>query len=115
MTERGVRRLISITVLGAGDSMRHATFVYRYIIGPFVLGNVLEDKNRQKDEIRRSELDWIMIRPAMLTDDPARNSYRILTDQPGVVSEITRADLAAFALAQIESERYLREAVTIGY
>lgn len=115
MEGHGVRRFVCVTVLGAGDSKRHASFFYNRVASPFFLDRVLEDKERQEEVIRRSSLDWVMVRPPRLTDKPPRGDYRVLVDEPGVVSEISRADLADFVLTQLEDDRYLRRAPAVGY
>lgn len=74
MTRGGVRRLVCITGLGAGDSRGHGGLVYDRLILPVLLRNVYRDKDRQEVAIRASSLDWVIVRPVVLTDDPARGT-----------------------------------------
>jgi len=110
MQTGGVKRLIAITGIGAGDSKGHGGFVYDKIVGPAMLGQVYKDKDRQEDVIRASDLDWTIVRPAQLTDGPARHAYQVLTDLTDVTAhKIARADVAAFMLDELERGTYIRQ------
>ena len=116
MEKHGVRRFVCITGIGAGDSKGHGGFLYDKIILPFLLKNVYKDKDRQEAEIRKSNLDWIIVRPAQLTNGPAKGKYRVLTDLTGLtVGKISRADVAGFVLEQLSSDRYVRKTPLIAY
>jgi putative NADH-flavin reductase len=71
MTRSGVRRLVCISALGVGDSRGHGGFVFDRLFQPLLLSQAYKDKGRQEAAIRASPLDWVIVRPAMLTDDPA--------------------------------------------
>jgi putative NADH-flavin reductase len=47
MKKHGVRRLVCLTGVGAGDSKGHVGFLYDRIFLPLVLRNQYEDKERQ--------------------------------------------------------------------
>lgn len=110
MKQAGVRRLICVTGIGAGDSRGHGGFLYDRLFGPFVLKAVYDDKNRQETLIQASDVDWTIVRPGFLTNQPATKHYRVLTDLSGVVAgRISRADVAHFILEELKSGRYLRQ------
>lgn len=116
MTNHGVRRLICITGIGAGDSRGQAGFLYDKFVLPLFLKRIYDDKDRQEDLIRRSDRDWVIVRPGFLTNGPATRNYRVLTDLTGVtVGRISRADVAAFMLGQLQSDRYLRRTPVLTY
>jgi putative NADH-flavin reductase len=116
METHGVRRLVCITGIGAGDSKGHGGFLYDNIIFPWFAKETYADKDRQEALIRESSLDWIVVRPASFTNGPQRGNLRALTDLNGVtIRSISRADAAAFVLAQLRSDTYLRQTPLIGY
>lgn len=116
MTKHGVRRLICITGIGAGDSRGHGGFFYDKIILPIFLKRIYQDKDKQEELIRKSDRDWTIVRPGFLTNGPSTGSYRVLTDLTGAtVGQISRADVAAFMLAQLSSDRYLRQTPLLTY
>ena len=109
MTHNGVRRLVCISALGVGDSRGHGGFVFDRLFLPLLLSEAYKDKERQEAAIRASPLDWILVRPAMLTDDPARGSARAITDLARVKGgKIARADAAQFVVDQLTTDTYLR-------
>jgi len=117
MTRQGVRRLVAITGIGAGDSKGHGGFFYDQIIYRFFTKPIYEDKDRQEELIRSSDLDWTIVRPASFTDRSQPGAkLRVFTDLRGVtVKSISRADTAAFVLEQVTSDRWLRQAPLVGY
>src|SRR5262245_41515230 len=65
MRERGVRRLVAVTGLGAGDSRGHGGFLYDAIAFPLVLKRMYDDKDVQEQMIKESGLDWTIVRPGL--------------------------------------------------
>jgi putative NADH-flavin reductase len=115
MNKHGVRRLVCITGIGAGESKGHVGFLYDRIMLPFVVKNIYEDKNRQEEAIKQSDLDWVIVRPARLTDEPAKGEYRVYLGGSYTAKTISRADVAAFMLAQLTDETYVHKMPVISY
>ena len=116
MTRHGVRRLVCITGMGAGDSRGHGGFLYDRLILPLLLHNVYRDKDRQEALIRASSLDWVIVRPTLLNDDKARCRVRALTDLAGFRGgNIARADVARFVVDQLTNDSWLRQTPLISW
>jgi putative NADH-flavin reductase len=114
LREHGVRRLIVATTMGAGDSGKHADFYYRYIFAPTFLRGAVKDKEQMECELAPTDIDWIVVRPAVLTNDKLTGRVKVFTRATGAEAHrIARADVAAFMLDQLTSDKYLRQAVTI--
>jgi putative NADH-flavin reductase len=114
MREHGVRRLIVATTMGVGDSSKHAHFYFRYIFAPTFLRGAVKDKDQMECELALTNIDWVVVRPAVLTNGHPTGQVRVLTRQTGgKARSIARADTAAFMLDQLASQKYLRQAVTI--
>lgn len=116
MTRAGVKRLVCVTGIGAGDSKGHGGFVYDKIIQPLLLNEIYKDKTRQEEVVRASGLAWTIVRPAQLTNGPKAGSFRTLTDLKGVTAtKISRADVAAYILSIIGEAKTLGQAVLMTY
>ncbi len=116
MAEHGVRRLLCITGIGAGDSQGHGGFLYDRIFQPLLLRTIYEDKDRQEALIRANATDWTIVRPAFLTNGPLTRHYRVLTDLAGVTAgRISRADVAHFLLAELAANRYVGQTPLLTY
>lgn len=110
MARSGVRRLICISALGVGDSRGHGGFVFDRLFQPLLLRHAYKDKGRQEAAIRASSLDWVIVRPAMLTNDPARGSVRAIVDLAGVNGgKVARADVARFVVEQLAKDTWLKQ------
>jgi uncharacterized protein YbjT (DUF2867 family) len=103
MKDAGVKRLVSVTGLGAGDSRGHGGLAYDRVIFPLLLKRVYDDKDVQEWIVRSSGLDWTIARPGLLTNDPITNHYRVLTaSKDWRFGMISRANVADFLVRQIE-------------
>jgi len=99
----GVKRLIIVTGLGAGESRGHGSLLYDAIIFPLLLKRVYDDKDVQEWIVRSSGLDWIIVRPGLLKNSAATGSYRVLTaPRDWRFGMISRADVADFLVRQID-------------
>jgi len=102
MKAAGVKRLIAVTGIGAGNSRGHGGLLYDTVVFPLLLKRVYEDKDVQEWIIRSSGLDWTIARPGLLTDRPATDRYRVLTaSKDWRFGAISRADVADFLVRQI--------------
>ena len=116
MAELGVRRLVCITGIGAGDSKGHGGFLYDWIFNPLLLKTIYQDKDRQEALIRASETDWTIVRPGFLTNGPLTGKYRVITDLSGITAgKISRADVAHFMLTELSAHRYLGQTPLLTY
>ena len=103
MKAAGVKRLIAVTGLGAGDSRGHGGLLYDAVVFPLLLKRVYDDKNVQEWIIKSSGLDWTIVRPGLLTNSPATGQYRVLTaPNDWRFGTISRADVADFIVRQID-------------
>jgi len=110
MKRSGVRRLVCISALGVGNSRGHGGFVFDRLFMPLLLRHAYKDKGRQEAAIRASSLDWVIVRPAMLTNDPARGSLKAMVDLAGVNGgKIARADVARFVVEQLATNTWLKQ------
>jgi len=92
----GLRRLVLVTSLGAGDSRASASPRLLTAIGP-----VLEEKTRAEQHAAAADLALTVVRPARLLAGPATGQARLIED-PSVHGRINRVDLAGLLLACLE-------------
>lgn len=108
MRERGVRRLVAVTGLGAGDSRGHGGLLYDAIAFPLVLKRIYDDKDVQEQIIRASGLDWTIVRPGLLRSGTPTGRARALTDpRDWTVGSVTRADVADFLVREAFERRFV--------
>jgi len=114
MEKSGIRRLVTVSGIGAGDSRGHGGFFYDRILNPLLLKTNYADKDRMEEIVRITDLDWTIVRPGFLTNGPRSGLYQVLTDMTGVrCGRISRADTAAFILGELENPRHIHETVLL--
>jgi putative NADH-flavin reductase len=114
MEQHGVRRLVYQSSLGVGDSRERVGFLIRYIIIPLVLRNAIADHEDKERIIKQSNLDWVIVRPAGLRNEPLTGDYRTGEDIK-FGARISRADVADFMLKQLTDNTYLKKTPGISY
>jgi putative NADH-flavin reductase len=111
MRRAGVRRVIVLSAFGASDS--HDRSLYTRLLWLFIRER-MADKDRMEQLIKRSDLEWTLVRPPRLTDGPRTQRYRSGLDlRMTLNSRISRADTAAFMLRQLVDPNYLGKAPAI--
>jgi len=117
MERRGVKRLVVESALGVGDSVGRLGVYYTLFTIPLILPFYWFDKERQERVVRASNLEWIIVRPAQLTNGRKRGTYK---HGPRVGNylwslSISRADVADFMLNQLGDTPYLRQSPGLSY
>ncbi|MCS3728032.1 NAD(P)-dependent oxidoreductase [Bradyrhizobium betae] len=116
MKAEQVSRLVCITGMGAGDSAGHGGFLFDKLIFPLLLRKVYADKDRQEAIVRNSGLDWILVRPSVLSNKPGRGTIRALTELSGFHGgTISRDAVARFALDQVRDDAWLHRSPLIAW
>lgn len=119
MQQAGVRRIIVLGSAGAlPDSLDKQPAWKRWIVEKIVYKSLLKwpvaEQIAQYTALSASSLDWTMVMPPKLTNGSARGTYRIDGEAlPPNGSCISRADVAAFMMQQIDNPQWVRRGVYI--
>ena len=109
MKAAGVHKLVCVTGFGAGDS-NAAINIFQRLPFKALLQNAYSDKSVQEALIVASDLDWLIVRPGVLTNFAASGSYQVLTTpdtwRNGIIA---RADVADFIVKRISADQLKRE------
>lgn len=113
----GVRRFVVVSAEGAGVEPRSLTPGYRLVLRIPVVARLYPDIARMEREMRaRTDLDWTVVRPPLLTNRAGRGEYR--ESVGGVLPRgmwLSRADLAQVLLHMVEDGTHVRESVSVAY
>jgi putative NADH-flavin reductase len=115
METHGVRRFVCETSLGIGNSVGRMGLYYSLFVIPALLPLYFWDKTRQEQLIAASKLEWVIVRPAVLTNADSRGAYRYGRKIGSFLwtARIARADVADFMLKQLEDDSYVGTAVGV--
>jgi putative NADH-flavin reductase len=116
MKNSGVKKLICVTGIGAGDSKGHGGFFYDQIFKPLFLKTIYQDKDQQEEIVQASDLEWELVRPGFLTNGLRTGRYRVLTDLSGIkAGKISREDVADYILKEFAEMRNVRKSLLLTY
>ena len=116
MKKQRVRRLIVSSTLSAKDpndllDLRASALVN---LVKFTMHAAYEEIVSVAETVRKSELDWTIVRLTTLNNNARSGKVRVGYLGKGEVgSRISRADLAEFMLKQVKDTKYLRQAPVI--
>jgi putative NADH-flavin reductase len=109
MQRHHVRRVVAISTFGAGDTRPRTGWLVRHLVFGAVLRSEVADKEAMEAILENSGLDWTVVRVGLLHDGPARGTWRAADDASiHGMGRISRADVAAFMLDQLDDARWLR-------
>lgn len=114
MKQAGRRRLVCQSTLGVGSSRPNLNPLWKYVMFGALLRAAYADHVEQERVVAESDLDWTIVRPSAFADQspgPVRHGFG--GSESGLRLKIARADVAAFLLAQVEDQTYLRRAVSV--
>lgn len=115
MQDTGARRLIVTSGAGVRDAY-DAPGAFDRLMGNLVrllAEHVYEDMRRSVDEVRRSSLDWTIVRVPMLTNGPRTGRVRVGYVGKGTGPRLSRLNLADFLVAQLSNKSYIRQAPAV--
>ena len=116
MQSVGVRRLLCLTGAMVGELAPNVSLAMRTMAAAYrrQYPELAADAAQQERAVVDSGLDWTVVKPPRLTSGPA--THHIRADRAlrvGLLSYISRGDLAAFILDEALVSRYLRERVYV--
>jgi putative NADH-flavin reductase len=116
-----VRRIIVLGSAGAlSTSLDKQPAWRRWMVQNIVYKTLLKwpvaSQISQWNNLSHSDLDWTMAMPPMLTNGPARGTYRVDGDAlPRDGSRISRADVADFMMRQIDNPQWIKRGAYISW
>ena len=118
MQKAGADRAFFISASGLEVNPTHSflvRFATRFILQA-ILRKMYADLWAMEKIVKESAINWTIMRPPRLTNDPAMGVYRVAIDQPldnGL--KISRADVAHFMIGNLLNPATFKRTVEIGY
>ncbi|HEY1915950.1 MAG TPA: SDR family oxidoreductase [Streptosporangiaceae bacterium] len=116
MHKTGAHRLIMVSAAGAfvAEDPDTPWFVKQTV--PRLLARTFADVRHMEQIVRDSDLDWTLVRPARLLNDPAKGEYRVRPDYPPKGgAKIARADVALFIHTALTAATHIHQSPAITY
>jgi uncharacterized protein YbjT (DUF2867 family) len=110
MQELGLRRLVTLSSIGVGDSRPYAPWYMRLVIKLTNFKLVFADHAQQEELLRQSGLDWVIARPVALNDKTQLGKLVVQYTQTPAPFAISRPQLARFMVDSLRGDTYLHKA-----
>lgn len=112
MHKHNVRRLVAESAYGVKETRKGIYGRSLWVI----IKDIMRDKETMEDAIAASQLDWVIVRPTILTQGTKKGRYRVGQDlRVGILPRISRPDVADFMLKQLQDDKFIHQAPTISY
>ncbi|WP_456271157.1 NAD(P)-dependent oxidoreductase [Bacillus sp. AK031] len=121
MESSGIQRIICLSsgTIALPPDTPHLAKLFINLTIKQIYKNLYQDMEQMERIVKRSTLDWTVIRPPRLTDGPKTLDYRITINEPMKkakgVRGISRADLADCIVKLINNSSSYRGFVDISY
>ena len=115
MKKYQTKKIVTMSAFGAGDSFPKVNFLMRFVVRHSNIQVSFQDHDLVDKELKDSDADFVLARPAMLTDKEARP---VKTHGPagagaGFMPSISRKSVAVFLLDAVEKDTWDRSTVVI--
>lgn len=112
MLRRGVRTLVVQTSYGVGPTRerlpRRYQAMFRLLLGPQI-----SDTERQEDVVRASGLDWVLVQPVNLVDDPAARDAFVTSDGSTRGWHVSRAGVGRVLADAVAAPSYVGHTLAV--
>jgi putative NADH-flavin reductase len=108
--------VLVISGFGVGESIKYTGFIMKMVIKLFLKDQYI-DKGSMEDLFARSNVNWEMVQPGMLSNGVRTKNYKVLPalEKGMKVGKISRADLANYLLSEAENRQNLKRYVALTY
>lgn len=110
MSELGLRRIVTLSSIGVGDSWPYAPWYMRWMIKLTNFNITFADHLAQETLLRQSDLAWTIARPVALNDKEQTGELVVRYDQTPAPFAISRRQLARFMVDCLADDAYVRKA-----
>jgi uncharacterized protein YbjT (DUF2867 family) len=109
MKEAGIRRIITQSSFGVGDSYEYAPWLLKMAVKYTKFKIVVEDHNMQEQLLKASGLDWTIVQPVGLTDHTQFKKLCVTYDTAPPSRDVSRKQVAHFMIDNLENKAYLKK------
>ena len=114
MQENGVKRVITVSAWGTGDSYKETNWIFKFLIKKTNVGVAYAGHEDQERLLRKSGLDWTSVRPVGLSNSEKQKSVRVsIKGDKKLNMTISRKDVARFMLDIVDDEKYYQQELSI--
>ena len=112
--QQSIKRLITVSAWGVGDSKKDIPFWLRWLIDYTNMGPVYAEHEKEEKLLANSDLNWTAVRPVALNDSKKIKTLKVsFNNSPKPSLQISRQSVAKFIVDIVRSDKYDRKSPTI--
>ncbi len=112
--ELGIRRMLITSAWGVDETRKEIPAWFRWLIEHSNIQYAYEEHARQEEMLRKTDLEWTIVRPAGLTNTAKTQKLQVsLNNQPKPKLTISRLSVATFLLDALEKQLFIRKCPTL--
>ena len=109
MREYGIKRIISLSSIGVGDSRKYAPWFMRLFIKISNFKIVFADHDREEQLLVNSNLDWTIARPVGLNNNETIGQLVISYEKTPAPFKMSRKQLAKFMIDNLDKKDFIHK------
>ena len=109
MREHGIKRIISLSSIGVGNSYKYAPWFMKLFIKISNFKIVFADHNKQEQLLQNSQLDWTIVRPVGLNNQEILRKLDVCYDKTPKPFKMSRKQLAKFMIDNLETTGFIHK------
>jgi uncharacterized protein YbjT (DUF2867 family) len=113
MEEAGIRRYVTLSTVGAGESWRDVPLVLKLIVRFSNLRAAFDDHTVEETLLTRSSADYTIARAPMLNDEENHSGVMAVTPGEKMKGFIDRQSVAEFLVSILENGQHSRQIIHI--
>ncbi len=110
MNELGLKRIVTLSSIGAGDSRPYAPWFMRLMIRLTNFKITFADHDAQESLLTKSGLDWVIARPVALNNNEETKVLTVSYDKTPSPFSISRKRLALFIVDCLATDEFVHQA-----
>jgi putative NADH-flavin reductase len=114
MKRNGAKRLICLSAQGAGDSWDNMPNEFKeMVINDPILKASFQDHGIQEQFVKKSNLEWTIIRPTEITSEEAKATFTKNRPTEHSTYQISKFDVAQFIVDELGENNFIGQIVMI--
>ena len=109
MQENQIKRVMTLSSIGAGDSYRYAPWFMKLMIKITNFNIVFSDHDAQEQVLEQSGLDWTIARPVALNNDEMTGELVVTYTRTPKPFKMSRKLLATFFIDNLSSTAFIHK------
>ena len=110
MDELGLKKIVTLSSIGVGDSRPHAPWYMRWMIKLTNFKITFADHDAQESLLMQSDLDWVIARPVALNNNENLNELQVSYGKTPSPFSISRKQVAKFMVDCLATDEFVHKA-----